>query len=73
MTDIDFLVEIRTDELKMVLEHIDPGATVLEIGAGAGWQAKKLAERGIEVIAIDVADSNYNTVRVWSVVIYDGY
>lgn len=73
MTDVDFLVEIRTDEPNAVLEHNEPGATVLEIGAGAGWQAKKLAERGMEVIAIDVADSNYNTVRVWPVVIYDGY
>lgn len=56
----------------MVMKLIPPGSRVLEIGAGAGWQAKALAERGFEVTAIDIPQSNYSALRVWPVIDYDG-
>ena len=45
---------------------------VLEIGAGAGWQAKYLANRGYIVSAIDLPSSNYLENRIWPVIDYDG-
>jgi SAM-dependent methyltransferase len=45
---------------------------VLEIGAGAGWQAKLLARKGYQVTAIDVPHSNYIALREWNVMTYDG-
>lgn len=63
---------IRIDELEKVIALIPPGSRVLEVGAGAGWQAKTLAERGFDVVAIDIASSNYNTLREWDVITYDG-
>jgi SAM-dependent methyltransferase len=45
----------------------------LEIGAGAGWQTRALAERGYAVEAIDTEGSCYEQERVWPVIIYDGH
>jgi SAM-dependent methyltransferase len=45
---------------------------ILEIGAGAGWQAKKMAEAGHTVEAIDIQDSNFLGHRVWPIMNYDG-
>jgi SAM-dependent methyltransferase len=45
---------------------------VLEVGAGTGYQARLLAERGFRVTAIDVPASNYATERVFPVLDYDG-
>ena len=63
---------IRTYELERVIHFFPPGATVLEVGAGAGWQARLLAERGFTVQAIDIPSSNYNALREWDVMLYDG-
>ena len=74
--DLRFLEAIRLAELEGVLELLErekpaPG-TVLEIGAGAGWQARKLAESGYSVEAIDVDASGYAGDRVWPITDYDG-
>lgn len=45
---------------------------LLEIGAGTGWQAKALSERGYQVQAIDLASSRYAGERVWPITDYDG-
>lgn len=45
---------------------------ILEIGAGTGWQAKKLAENGYTVKAIEIEDSVYSENRVWPIIDYDG-
>lgn len=54
------------------MTFLKPGQSVLEIGAGAGWQAKQLADQQMRVSAIDVADSNYNAQRTYPVTVYDG-
>jgi SAM-dependent methyltransferase len=66
------LEAIRTFELDHVLNHLRAGREILEIGAGTGWQARRLSELGFKVHAIDVADSNYSAARVWPVDAYDG-
>ena len=45
---------------------------ILEIGAGAGWQAKKMAEAGYAVEAIDIQNSNFLEKRIWPITNYDG-
>lgn len=52
--------------------HIPERARILEIGAGAGWQAAELSNSGFLVEAIDVASSIYYQERVYDVEIYDG-
>ena len=45
---------IREYELNRVTPLFQQGSTILEIGAGAGWQAKALANKGYSVEAIDL-------------------
>ncbi|MGA2251811.1 class I SAM-dependent methyltransferase [Terracidiphilus sp.] len=49
------LERIRRAELDCVRKYFAPGARVLEIGGGSGFQASLLAEHGCEVTSIDVA------------------
>ena len=69
---LDHLEAIRLHELQAVLELIPPRSSVLEIGAGTGWQARALAEHGHQVSAVEVASSNYREELVWPVTEYDG-
>lgn len=66
------LADIRASELIRVLSAIPSGSRVLEIGAGAGWQAKALADAGFLVSAIDIVNGGYEHERVWTVNDYDG-
>lgn len=70
--DIELLRRIRAHELELVMPYFSPGQRVLEIGAGAGWQARAIAERGMEVVAIDLPAGLYDEVRVHPVEAYDG-
>lgn len=74
--DLEYLESVRLLELEYVLSEIKretPGRNnILEIGAGSGWQAKKLAENGYSVEAIDVDSSKYSKYRTWPITIYDG-
>lgn len=72
MFSIEFLHAIRQYEIRKIVRHISPGAHVLEIGGGTGFQAKLLAEHGFQVASIDVADSNYKESLVFPVTVYDG-
>ena len=63
---------IRLYELDQVIRFFPPTCKLLEIGAGAGWQARALSERGHEVEAIDVAESLYAAQREFPVREYDG-
>ncbi len=70
------LENIRLEEFQEVLaelreRNICSGA-LLEIGAGAGWQAREFARHGYSVSAVDVDTSNYREQRVWEVATYDG-
>ncbi len=49
------------------------GGRLLEIGAGAGWQAGRFAEAGFEVSAVDLASSQYLGMGKFPVAPYDGH
>lgn len=64
---------VREFELQQVLPLFPKGSSILEIGAGAGWQAKQLADRGFKVVAIDIPQSRYHALQEWNVIDYDGH
>jgi ubiquinone/menaquinone biosynthesis C-methylase UbiE len=70
---MEYLERVRRCELDLVLPLLPIGARVLEIGAGAGWQASVLAEKGFTVDAVDTEGSLYEQERIWPVTIYDGH
>ncbi len=70
--EIKHLRAIRLYELEQALPLLHPGERLLEIGAGHGWQAKRLAESGMKVVALDVPESRYSARGVWPVILYDG-
>jgi ubiquinone/menaquinone biosynthesis C-methylase UbiE len=72
MFDIEQLNAIRRAEMERILPLIPIGSRVLEFGAGTGEQARFLAERGYDVVAIDLADSSYAADRLFPVTDYDG-
>lgn len=43
----------RQSKLRLLLRHLPPGATVLEVGAGDGWFAAQLRKRGHRVTTLD--------------------
>jgi SAM-dependent methyltransferase len=72
MFSVEFLHVIRDHEIRTILPYLTPGARILEIGGGTGYQAKLLAARGFEVTAIDLPNSNYRDHKVYPVIEYDG-
>ena len=67
------LRSIRDEELKIALRHLPPpGASVLEIGGGTGFQARGLADRGYEVAAIDIVPPEPDSTKAFPVAWYDG-
>lgn len=73
-----FLRNIRFAELDIVTKLLSPDCNILEIGAGAGWQARELESRGFKVTAVDVNQSsaenyNYRNERVFEIIQYDGH
>jgi SAM-dependent methyltransferase len=72
MFSIPFLDKLREAELEAALPQLKPGARLLEFGAGTGIQAKRLSERGFDVVAIDLASSGYADARLFPVIDYDG-
>lgn len=72
-TPLHSLLEgIRLAELKSACGYLRGAEHVLEIGAGAGWQARALVGQGFQVSAIDVPESIYESNRVWPVIEFDG-
>ncbi len=59
-------------ELGVVMKMLSRKGRVLEIGAGAGWQAQVFASCGLEVSAIDLPLSEFSEKRVWPIINYDG-
>lgn len=66
------LQEVRTYELERVMSLIPTGSSILEIGAGAGWQAKIFADNDFRIESIDLTDNNYAKERIWPIQNYDG-
>lgn len=73
-----YLEAIRLYELEKVLSIVSEerkkknGLIILEIGAGTGWQAKKMTELGYIVEAIDIEESNYSNKRIFPIKNYNG-
>jgi SAM-dependent methyltransferase len=76
MSNLDFLRALRLLELEAGLKYFPAprgkDVHVLELGAGAGWQAHHLELLGYQISAVDVAQSAYSNERVFPVLIYDG-
>lgn len=69
---LESLFDIRQHELRKVLPRIKAGSRVLEIGAGAGWQALGLHEAGHCVTAIDLPTNKFLKSAVFPVEVFDG-
>jgi SAM-dependent methyltransferase len=72
MIDFSFLRQIRHFELNKAKAHFPQGANLLELGAGAGWQAKQLSDQGFSVSAIDIPSTEYLVHQEFPVLPYDG-
>lgn len=72
MADLSYLNSLRRHEIEQLLPMLPPGARLLEFGAGTGEQARFLRDRGFDVVAIDLATSNYAKERLFPVQDYDG-
>lgn len=51
----EFTHSLRSEELELAIPHLPPHGHVLELGAGDGWQARALANRGFTLAAVDIA------------------
>jgi SAM-dependent methyltransferase len=63
---------LRDKELDLAVRFLPEGGSVLELGAGDGWQARALHERGFEVTAVDIATPRVGQSQYYPVVYYDG-
>jgi SAM-dependent methyltransferase len=70
--DLDFVEAVRSEELRRLMRFFPATGRVLDFGAGAGYQALRLAQLGYQVDAVDLAASQYTSARVFPVVGYDG-
>ncbi|MEM3553576.1 MAG: class I SAM-dependent methyltransferase [Candidatus Bathyarchaeia archaeon] len=53
--------------------HLTGREVILDLGAGQGWASRYFAEKGCEVIAVDVvADEWYGLGRSWAIMDYAG-
>ncbi len=69
---LDHLEAIRRYELDIALQLLPLTGKLLEIGAGTGWQAQELEDRGYDVSAIDLPSSKYRENRIRTITDYDG-
>jgi SAM-dependent methyltransferase len=72
MVTIDFLSQIRAAEIEAIARRFPPGARVLELGAGTGQQAAAIRDRGFDIEAIEIPESNYREHQVFPITAYDG-
>lgn len=54
----------RVDVIDAFLDRLNPGASVLELGAGAGQAAAYVAEKGYPVTAMDLSPANVELARL---------
>lgn len=72
MNKSKYAQDIREYEIGHILPFLPRGASLLEIGGGAGWQADYLTKKGFQVKSIDVQQSKYTERRIFPVQIYNG-
>lgn len=76
---LEHFQRIREDELQTAIGLLPPQGKLLELGAGTGWQAKRLAEYGFEVSAVEVVPEAegmpaiYRKNQVYPIIDYDGH
>jgi 2-polyprenyl-3-methyl-5-hydroxy-6-metoxy-1,4-benzoquinol methylase len=71
--DLNHLHDLRYAEFRYITSFFPKSKkSVLEIGAGTGWQSKLLSDLNFNVKAIDLPTSNYSNKRVWEITDYDG-
>jgi SAM-dependent methyltransferase len=70
--ELSHLQKLRAWELDLVVRTVPLGSRILEVGAGTGWQAKMLSERGFDIVAIDLADAPSEEPKIWPVQAYNG-
>ncbi|HAD25849.1 MAG TPA: hypothetical protein DCF61_08970 [Alphaproteobacteria bacterium] len=72
--DLEFLRRLRAAELAAWQAHfpLDAAGALLEVGAGAGYQAAALADSLARVAAIDLPSSAYASAQIFPVRAYDG-
>ena len=51
------LETLRAHELELVLRRLPPSGRILELGAGYGWQARRLSERGCEKVSSHIINT----------------
>lgn len=71
----NFVKQLREVELEAAESFFSKGCRVLELGAGAGWQAKMLTEKGYDVLALEFANPGFSGLReisVFPIQDYDG-
>lgn len=66
------LTDLRREEFSRVHHFFRPGAHVLEIGGGTGYQASLIASTGAAVDSIDVVEQPPGVETYFPVRIYDG-
>lgn len=69
---IGHLERLRRAEIGVVQPWFKPGARVLEIGGGSGYQAKLLASWGCRVVSLDLPEAVAQPRRFYPVQAYDG-
>ena len=62
----------RRRKLKLLMKHLGPGGSVLEVGAGSGWFSERLREQGITVKTAELASpadfvGDINRWREWGI------
>lgn len=70
--DYDFCKKVRLLELENIIGLFNKNTKVLEIGAGAGWQAQYISKYCCTVDAIDIQENRYSEESVWPITIYNG-
>lgn len=68
----EFAHAMRAAELEQAISRLPPRGKLLELGAGDGWQAYALQQRGFDVTAIDVETVRPGTFQYFPVSLYDG-
>ena len=71
--DVKLQRTIREQEVEQIIPFLPRSGTILEIGAGAGWQAKRIAEHGFDVKAIDLPVRGLAKYSEFDIIHYDGY
>jgi SAM-dependent methyltransferase len=76
---LEHLQRIREDEIQTAIRLLPLQGKLLELGAGTGWQAQRLAEHGFEVSAVEVVPETddmprtYRENQVYPIIDYDGH